>query len=86
MGVLRGVLFVAVACGCAPASGPPVPDARLRAFTAERWAEWQPRKEERRFDEIGWAGSLREAKALAAKHRRPVFVFLHDGRINTGRC
>jgi hypothetical protein len=85
MGFWRAFLLAALACGCAPASGP-VPDARLRAFTAARWAEWQPRKEERRFDEIGWVQSLREAKTLAAKHRRPVFVFLHDGRINTGRC
>ena len=41
---------------------------------------------ERRIDEIGWAKDIREAERLARENNRPVFLFTHDGRINTGRC
>ena len=64
------------------------------AFAAEmdfdavrkRIAEIEPRAEEKRFDEIGWATEIREARRLAAQHQRPVFLFTHDGRMNIGRC
>lgn len=45
-----------------------------------------PARAERRFDEIGWAKDIRDAERLAKQHRRPVFLFTHDGKINTGRC
>ena len=51
-----------------------------------RVREWQLTAEERRFDEIGWAGSIREAIRLASRHGRPVFLFTHDGHMNVGRC
>jgi hypothetical protein len=51
-----------------------------------RVAELQPRAEEKRFDEIGWAKDIREALRLAKQHNRPVFLFTHDGRMNIGRC
>lgn len=52
----------------------------------QRVAELQPKAEEKRFDEIGWAKDIREAKRLAKEHNRPVFLFTHDGRMNIGRC
>ena len=52
----------------------------------QRVAELQPRAEEKRFDEIGWAKDIREALRLAKQHNRPVFLFTHDGRMNIGRC
>ena len=52
----------------------------------QRVAELQPRAEEKRFDEIGWAKDIREALRLAERHKRPVFLFTHDGRMNIGRC
>ena len=51
-----------------------------------RVAELQPRAEEKRFDEIGWAKDIRDAQRLAKEHKRPVFLFTHDGRMNIGRC
>ncbi len=51
-----------------------------------RIRRWQPTAEERRFDEIGWAGGIREAIRLAQTHGRPVFLFTHDGHMNLGRC
>ena len=51
-----------------------------------RVREWQPTAEERRFDEIGWAGGVRKAIRLAKAHGRPVFLFTHDGHMNVGRC
>jgi hypothetical protein len=52
----------------------------------QRVAELQPKAEEKRFDEIGWAKDIRDAKRLAKEHNRPVFLFTHDGRMNIGRC
>ena len=58
----------------------------LPARVAQRVRELQPTPEERRLDQIGWARDLRDAERLAREHGRPVFLFTHDGRINTGRC
>jgi hypothetical protein len=51
-----------------------------------RIQELQPTPKEKRFDEIGWARDIREAKRLAKENDRPVFLFTHDGRMNIGRC
>jgi RNA polymerase sigma factor (sigma-70 family) len=60
--------------------------AAWAASVEERVAQWQPTPEERRLDLIGWAPDLLAAERLAKDHNRPVFLFTHDGRINTGRC
>ena len=70
-----------------PTSGqPPRSDEELAAWVAKRIQDWQPTKEERRFDEIGWVPSIREALRLGKEHDRPVFLFTHDGRMAIGRC
>ncbi len=56
------------------------------AWIDKRVQEWQPTKEERRFDEIGWAKDIREAKRLAKEHERPVFLFTMKGHVAEGRC
>ena len=56
------------------------------ARVKKRVAELQPTAKEKRFDEIGWAKDIREAKRLAKDNNRPVFLFTHDGRMNVGRC
>ena len=58
----------------------------LPAWVAARVQELQPTVQERKIDQIGWARTIVAAKALAKEHNRPVFLFTHDGRINTGRC
>lgn len=62
------------------------PVERDAAWVAKRVEAWQPTAAERRWEQIGWAGSLREARDLSRKHGRPVFVFTHDGHLNVGRC
>jgi len=47
---------------------------------------WQPAADERRFDDIGWARDILEARKLAREHNRPVFLFTHDGHMAVGRC
>jgi hypothetical protein len=47
---------------------------------------WQPAPEERRFDDIGWAGDILQARLLARKNNRPIFLFTHDGHMAVGRC
>jgi hypothetical protein len=61
-------------------------DDRVRKAVDDRVAEWWPTREEKRFDEIGWAADIRTARKLAAEHDRPVFLFTMDGRVNLGRC
>jgi hypothetical protein len=70
------------------------------AFAAETWLkddklvesvekkvrEIQPSRDEKRFDEIGWAPTILAAEALARKTNRPVFLFTYNGKIDTGRC
>ena len=60
--------------------------ARDLAWVEKRARELEPAARERRIDEIGWASDIRQAERLAAEHSRPVFLFTHDGHINTGRC
>ena len=67
------------------ASHLPAADLSFEAVQ-QRVAELQPRTEEKRFDEIGWAKDIRDALRLAKQHHRPVFLFTHDGRMNIGRC
>ena len=52
---------------------------RDAAWVDRRVEEWQPTKAERAFDEIGWAKDLGEARQLAEKHGRPIFLFTYDG-------
>lgn len=63
-----------------------VEDADTVSWTQERVRRWEPAPEERSFDKIGWAKDIRDAVHLAKEHHRPVFLFTHTGRINTGRC
>jgi RNA polymerase sigma-70 factor (ECF subfamily) len=62
-------------------------DPRPPEFTKidEKIKAWQPRPDERRFDEIGWAKDLPQALRLAAENKRPVLVVAHVGRLNVGR-
>jgi len=63
-----------------------IEDSNVVSWTQERVRRWQPVPEERFFDKIGWAKDIRDAVRLAKEHHRPVFLFTHTGRINTGRC
>jgi hypothetical protein len=35
---------------------------------------------------IPWTGSLLDARRASQKENHPVFLFTHDGNIDTGRC
>jgi len=63
-----------------------IADKDVKAFVDQRIKDWQPTAEEKRFDEIGWCTSLLEAEELAKKHKRPIFLFTHDGKMQVGRC
>jgi len=57
------------------------------ADTVDRAVDaWQPTRDERRIDDIGWARDLRDARRLAREHNRPIFLLVHDGNVATGRC
>jgi hypothetical protein len=56
------------------------------AWVTQRVRDWQPTPAERRFDDIGWAKDILEARRLAKEHHRPVFLFTHDGHMAVGRC
>jgi hypothetical protein len=61
-------------------------DKHLVDWVQKRVRGLQPSRAERRIDEIGWAHGILEAEGLARALNRPVFLFTHDGRIETGRC
>lgn len=64
----------------------PADSEKWPAWVAARVQELQPTQQERKIDQIGWARSILAAERLAKENGRPVFLFTHDGRINTGRC
>ena len=61
-------------------------DDKLVESVEKKVREIQPSRDERRFDEIGWAPSILAAEALARKTNRPMFLFTYNGKIDTGRC
>jgi hypothetical protein len=68
-------------------SGDPPDDPRPPEFSRidEKVRDWQPRPEERRFDEVGWTKSVADALPLARESGRGIFVVAHVGHLNTGR-
>jgi hypothetical protein len=76
--------FVAAASLAATLAATPA--ERTPEWVARRVQQWQPNAAERRWESIGWARDIRQALRLAQQHRRPVFLFTLDGRMNLGRC
>lgn len=60
--------------------------ARDLKWLDKRIQEFQPRAEEKKFDQIGWLTDIVSAEKLAREHNRPIFLFTHDGEMATGRC
>jgi hypothetical protein len=56
------------------------------ALVKQRIRDWGITAAERRFDQIGWAHTIRDAERLARENHRPVFLCTHDGRMAVGRC
>ena len=87
---LSGIAWFSMTFAAANFAATPIPGEsehpRDFSWVERRIQELQPTATDRRFDEIGWAQGIRAALRLAADHQRPVFLFTHDGRINTGRC
>ena len=61
-------------------------DDKLVESVQKKVREIQPSREEKRFDEIGWAPSIVAGRALSQKLNRPLFLFTYNGNIDTGRC
>jgi len=82
------IIFTMAACITAldAQNAEPQPGARDLAWVEKRAQELEPAARERRIDEIGWASDIRQAERLAVENSRSVFLFTHDGHINTGRC
>jgi RNA polymerase sigma factor (sigma-70 family) len=70
----------------APPSAATEPPVFRAAEIEQRVLALQPSPDERKLDRIGWARDVRDALQLAAQHQRPVFLFMHTGKIETGRC
>ncbi len=48
--------------------------SKIRSVDTPGWAK------------IPWVGSLVEARKLSKQENAPIFLFVHDGNISTGRC
>lgn len=77
-----GVVLLATAV----AAGTWLKDDKLVESVEKKVREIQPSRQEKRFDEIGWAPNILTAEAVARKTNRPVFLFTYNGKIDTGRC
>jgi hypothetical protein len=73
-----------------PPAGPPLVKVDVSddiSWVDPRVDEWQPTKDERKWDQIGWAKDLRQAIKLAKEHNRLVFIHAYnDGKLHLGRC
>jgi hypothetical protein len=56
-----------------------IDDGTLTPLVDERVQAWQPTKDERRLDDIGWAKDIRDALRLARECDRPIFLFTYSG-------
>ncbi len=87
---MRNLLFPTAALLTAMTVGSSAQEKRAlddpAPWVSKRVQLWQPAPEERRFDEIGWASDILEARRLAKEHKRPIFLFTHDGHMAVGRC
>ncbi len=72
--------------GAAVAAETWLKDDKLVVSVEKKVREIQPSRDEKRFDEIGWAPSILAAEALARTTNRPMFMFKYNGKIDTGRC
>jgi hypothetical protein len=56
----------------------------------ERWIKRQIEQikdsETNAWRKIPWTGSLLDARRASEREKKPVFLFTHDGNIETGRC
>ena len=66
--------------------GAAVSTNRAPAEDFSRIDKIQPTAKEKRFEEIGWAKGIPEAKRLAWESDRPVFLFSNVGHMDLGRC
>jgi hypothetical protein len=67
----------------------PSADSADLNWVAARAKEWQPTKDEKRFDDIGWApleARILGGLKLAKEHNRPLFVISLEGYLHRGRC
>lgn len=83
-GWLVGV-FLAFVTLATPCVGE-VADGYLQRWVTKRTKQMNASFVRGQFESMGWAGTIGEALKLAAKHKRPVFLFTLDGHMNSGRC
>jgi hypothetical protein len=82
-----GLLIAVDGTGATPAgAGDRISDAKVVRWVDKAVAERQATAQDKRFDEIGWVTDIRSAIRLGKENNRPIFLYVGDGRINTGRC
>ena len=79
----RSILLAALACGLASAT-------TRAAGPDESWikkrVDYVKRAEINGWRKIPWVATMLQARKLSAREKKPVFLFSHDGNIETGRC
>lgn len=75
--VIVTAAFVSLSVSIAGPAG--AADEDFAATVERRVRDWQPTRDERLLDQVGWAADLVEARRLAAKYERPLFVFTYSG-------
>ena len=83
--VISFTAFVVLGFFVAPGEAQ-VSDRYLPTWVQHRADVLSAKFADRPFEKIGWVEDLPSALKLAAEHDRPVFLFTHNGRMDTGRC
>jgi len=78
---VRGSVFLAAALAVTTASAAAQDEASIRK-QIERIKE----SDTNAWRKIPWTSSLLAARRASEREKQPIFLFTHDGNIETGRC
>lgn len=78
---VRGSLFLTAVLVVTAASAAPRDEASIR-----KQIEQIKDSDTNAWRKIPWTASLLEARRVSEKEKQPIFLFTHDGNIETGRC
>ena len=78
---VRGSVFLAAALVVTVASAAERDEASIR-----KQIEHIKESDTNAWRKIPWTPSLLAARRASAREKQPIFLFTHDGNIETGRC
>jgi hypothetical protein len=91
----HSIVYSLFSCGLALTFSPsplpakdkePIRDSHVASWVEKQVKRFQPGREDKLFDQVGWVTGILPAEKLAQKYHRPIFLFTYDGQLGVGRC